>query len=387
MRDSLRMQSVQTPIIPVVGEWIRAHPGAISLGQGVAYYGPPPEAAQAVQACFKDPENHKYKLVQGIPRLLDAIKSKLASENEIEVGAEQRIVVTAGANMGFVNAASAITDPGDEIILNLPYYFNHEMAITIADCRAVCVPTDDDYQLQLDAIEAAITDKTRAIVTISPNNPTGVVYPEATLRQVNALCEQRGIYHISDEAYEYFTYDGVEHFSPGSIEGSAAHTISLFSLSKAYGFAGWRIGWMVIPANLFEPVRKIQDTTLICPPVVSQWAAAGAMQVGKGYCLDKLRVTSDIRRLLLGRLGEIGDLVTVPPASGAFYLLLRVHTDMDPMDLAHRLIQDHGVAVIPGVTFGIENQCLLRVAYGALDEETAREGIDRLIDGLRHILS
>ncbi len=387
MRDSLRMQSVQTPIIPVVGEWIRAHPGTISLGQGVAYYGPPPEAAQAVEACIKDPENHKYKLVQGIPTLLDAIASKLAAENGIEVGAEQRLVVTAGANMGFVNAVSAITDPGDEIILNLPYYFNHEMAVAIADCKAVCVPTDDDYQLRIDAIEAAVTDKTRAIVTISPNNPTGVVYPQETLRQVNALCERRGIYHITDEAYEYFTYDGIEHFSPGSIEGSAAHTISLFSLSKAYGFAGWRIGWMVIPASLFEPVRKIQDTTLICPPVVSQWAAAGAMQVGRGYCLDKLRVTSDIRRLLLERLDEISDLVTVPPASGAFYLLLQVHTEMNPMDLAHRLIQDHGVAVIPGVTFGIENRCLLRVAYGALDKETAREGIDRLIDGLRRILS
>ena len=278
MYDSLRMQSVQTPIIPVVGELIRANPGTISLGQGVAWYGPPPEAGEHIQRFFADPQNHKYKLVQGIPELLEAIERKLAAENGIRLGGDQRIVVTAGANMGFVNAVLAITDPGDEVILNLPYYFNHEMAITMADCKTVCVPTDEDYQLQPALIERAITGRTRAVVTISPNNPTGAVYSEESLRQVNEICRKHGLYHISDEAYEYFTYDGARHFSPGAIEGSSQHTISLFSLSKAYGFASWRIGWMVIPERLFMPVRKIQDTVLICPPVISQWAAVGAMR-------------------------------------------------------------------------------------------------------------
>jgi aspartate/methionine/tyrosine aminotransferase len=385
MYDSLRMQAVQTPIIPVVGEWIRANPGTISLGQGVAYYGPPPEAAQYIQKFLADPQNHKYKLVQGIPELLEMIEGKLATENGIRIGDNQRIVVTAGANMGFVNAVLAITDPGDEIILNLPYYFNHEMAVAIADCKAVCVPTDANYQLQPDLIDRAITDRTRAVVTISPNNPTGAVYPEHALRRVNEICRQRNIYHISDEAYEYFTYDGARHFSPGSIEGSSQHTISLFSLSKAYGFASWRIGWMVIPERLFEPVRKIQDTNLICPPVVSQWAAVGAMHVGRDYCRQKLQVTSKVRRIVLERLREIDDLVTVPRADGAFYLLLRVHATMDPMSLAQRLIEEQKVAVIPGTTFGVCGECLLRVGYGALEQETATEGIDRLVRGLGQI--
>ena len=387
MYDSLRMKGVQSPIIPVVGELIRANPGTISLGQGVAYYGPPPQAVEALEKFLADPQNHKYKLVQGIPELLEAIEKKLAAENGIRLGADQRIVVTAGANMGFVNAVLAITDPGDEIILNLPYYFNHEMAITIADCKAVCVPTDESYQLQPEAIERAITDRTRAVVTISPNNPTGAVYAEETLRRVNEICAHHGVYHISDEAYEYFTYDGARHFSPGSIAGSSAHTISLLSLSKAYGFASWRIGWMVIPERLFEPVRKIQDTILICPPVVSQWAAVGAMQAGRAYCEDKLHETREIRRLVLEKLKEIGDIVTVPRADGAFYLLLRIHTDMDPMQLAQRLIEEHKVAVIPGMTFGIQNQCLLRVAYGALHRDTAAAGIGRLVRGLREILA
>lgn len=385
MRETLRMQSVQSPIIPVVGELIRANPGTISLGQGVAYYGPPPQAAQHIENFLADPENHKYKLVQGIPELLEQIEQKLEAENRISTE-RSRIVVTAGANMGFVNAVLAITDPGDEIIFNLPYYFNHEMAVTIADCKSVCVPTDENFQLQPDKIAAAITERTRAVVTISPNNPTGVVYSESALRRVNEICRDNGIYHISDEAYEYFTYDGAEHFSPGGIEGSADHTISLFSLSKAYGFASWRIGWMVIPERLFEPVRKIQDTVLICPPVVSQWAAVGAMKTGSGYCRERLKTIAEVRQIVLNELKAVSDFVTIPQANGAFYFMLKVHTEMPPMALTQRLIEDHKVAVIPGTTFGLENACHLRIAYGALKKETAAEGVQRLVRGLKRIL-
>lgn len=386
MYDSLRMQSVQPPIIPMVGELIRNNPGTISLGQGVAYYGPPPEAIEAIQTFLADPENHKYKPVQGIPELLKAIERKLETENGISL-AGRRIVVTAGANMGFVNAVLAITDPGDEIILQAPYYFNHEMAVAIAGCKAICVPTDDEYQLQPKAIAAAITHRTRAVVTISPNNPTGVVYRESDLRDVNDICRRNGIYHISDEAYEYFTYDNAVHFSPGSMENSAEQSISLFSLSKAYGFASWRIGWMVIPEYLYVPVWKIQDTMLICPPAISQWAAVGAMQAGSSYCRDKLKTTSEIRRMFLEALDDIADLVTVPRAGGAFYFLLRIHKNLESMTLVRRLIEEYKVAVIPGTTFGTQNGRHLRIAYGALKKDTAVEAIGRLIKGLKNILT
>ncbi|MCE2485210.1 MAG: aminotransferase class I/II-fold pyridoxal phosphate-dependent enzyme [Desulfurellaceae bacterium] len=214
LSESRRMQAVQSPIIPVVAELIRATPGTLSLGQGVAYYGPPPQALEAVRDFEADPDNHKYKLVQGIDPLLEVIDEKLRYDNGMALDDGQRIVVTAGGNMAFMNALMAITDPGDEVILPLPYYFNHEMAIGMVNCRAVCVPTDAHYQLRLDALSRAITERTRAVVTVSPNNPAGVVYPEADLRAVNRLCRQAGIYHISDEAYEYFTYDGAHHFSP-----------------------------------------------------------------------------------------------------------------------------------------------------------------------------
>ena len=131
-------------------------------------------------------------------------------------------MVTAGGNQAFLNVVLGILDPGDEVILPVPYYFNHEMAITMANARPVLAPTDSDYQLDLGALRSAITPRTRAIVTVSPNNPSGAVYPEGALRAVNALCAEHGIYHISDEAYEYFTFDDARHFSPASISGHGA---------------------------------------------------------------------------------------------------------------------------------------------------------------------
>src|SRR5919202_3304164 len=381
-----RMQAVQSPLIPIIGELIRTNPGTISLGQGVVYYGPPPDAIARLPEFLADPENHKYKLVEGIPPLLSAIEGKLKADNGIEINRQNCIVVTAGSNMGFMNAILAITSPGDEIIIQTPYYFNHEMAIAMASCRPVLVATDENYQLRPDAIAQAITERTRAVVTISPNNPTGTVYPEAALREVNDICRNHGIYHISDEAYEYFTYNGVKHTSPGAFPHSSKHTISLYSLSKAYGFASWRIGYMVIPEHLLVPVKKIQDTIVICPPVISQYAALGALQVGANYCREKIEAIASVRELALDSLKRLEGLCAIAPADGAFYFFLKVHTHLSAFELAEQLIREHGVAVMPGTTFGMNDGCYLRVAYGALDKETAVEGIERLVRGLQSIV-
>lgn len=381
-----RLAAVQAPIIPIIGDLVRATPGAISLGQGVVYYGPPAEVLAAARAWGDAPEQHRYGPVQGIPPLLARIEEKLAVENGITLD-QRRVVVTAGANMGFLNALFAITDPGDEVILPTPYYFNHEMAIRMLNCVPVGVPTDRDHQCSPEAIAAAIGPRTRAVVTISPNNPSGAVYPEATLRDINALCRERGVFHISDEAYEYFTYGSARHFSPAAIAGSAAHTIALYSLSKAYGFAAWRIGYQVIPEQLMAAVAKAQDTNLICPPVISQVAATAALAVGSQYCRERLAEIEAVRAAVLAGLRSIADICRVPPADGAFYLLLEVDTPMRSRTLAERLIREYGVAVIPGEAFGLEHGCHLRVAYGALERDTARAGIDRLTRGLRDLVS
>jgi aspartate/methionine/tyrosine aminotransferase len=379
--ESRRLAGVQTPVIPVISRWIANTPGTISLGQGLVSYGPPAEALEAARTFGVSPADHRYGPVEGLPALVQIIEQKLAAENGIRVRPVSRVVVTAGGNLAFMNAVLALADPGDEVILPTPYYFNHEMAVAIAGARPVPVPTAPDWQLDLAAIGRAITPSTRAVVTVSPNNPTGAVYPERALRAVNALCHDAGIFHVHDEAYEYFVYDDAAHFSPGSIAGAADHTISLFSLSKAYGMASWRVGYMVMPESLWNAVNKIQDTLLIAAPSISQAAAAAAL--GRAYAAGQLEALDRRRRAVFAALSAPGIPCEVPPAAGAFYFFLRVPTRLDPLTCCERLIREFGVAAIPGSAFGDQAGCSLRISYGALDQSLVEEGVRRLVAGLR----
>jgi aspartate/methionine/tyrosine aminotransferase len=287
--------------------------------------------------------------------------------------------------MAFVHAVAAITEPGDEIVLNAPFYFNHEMAIQMAGCAAVAVETDRAHQPRIDALCAAITDRTRAIVTVSPNNPSGAVFSESALRAVNDLCRERGLYHIADEVYEYFTYGGARHVSAAAFPGAHAHTITMFSLSKAYGFAGWRVGYLTYPEHLDEAMAKSQDTILVCPTVAAQVGAIAALDVGRAYCRPHVEALAEVRDIVVSELGALAPLATVPAADGAFYVLLKVDTDASPMTIAERLVREHKVAVIPGPAFGMTSGCSFRVAYGALQRDTVAEGLERLVSGLRAI--
>jgi aspartate/methionine/tyrosine aminotransferase len=386
-RQSHRLAIVQTPVIPTVGRWTAETPGAISLGQGIVAYGPPPEAIEAAHAFGADPVDHRYGPVEGLPALHEAIAAKLEQENGIRLMPHSRLVVTAGSNMGFINALLAIVDPGDEVILPVPYYFNHEMAIVMANAVPVLVPTGADYQLDPEALGRAVTSRTRAIVTVSPNNPTGVVFPEAALRAVNALCRDRGLFHIHDEAYEYFTYGQARAFSPGSIADAGRHTMSLFSFSKGYGMASWRVGYMTVPHDLWDAVNKIQDTNLVCPPAISQHAAAAAARVGRAYAQSKLAGLDRLRRLMLEALRQPGVPADVPDVDGAFYFLLKIPSAMDSLTMAERLVKEHRVAVMPGTAFGLRDGCYLRLSYGRLDEASAAEGVARLVVGLRALVT
>ncbi len=285
--------------------------------------------------------------------------------------------------MAFLNALLAITNPGDEIILLAPYYFNHDMAITMLNCKTVTVEVNEDYQIDLDKLSKAITPRTKAIVTNSPNNPTGAVYDKNILTAVNTLCKKHNLYHINDEAYEYFTYNNVPHFSPASLKGADTHTISLFSLSKSYGFAGWRIGYMVAPAGLKLAIMKAQDTNLINATVVSQHAAIGALEAGSAYPRSYLAGLEEVRGMVLEKLEEIADLCTIPKTEGAFYVFLKIHTTLTALQLAEQLIAMYKVAVIPGSAFGMHKGCYLRIAFGALQKSTVEEGIGRLVKGIR----
>lgn len=385
-RQSERIARVETPIIPTIAAMVRANPGTISLGQGVVSYGPPEDAVRTLPSHMSDPVLHKYQPVAGMASLVDGLRAKLSSFNGIDVTGRSGILVTAGSNMAFLNAVLAVGDPGDEFILPMPFYFNQEMAIRMCGCEPVLVPTRDDWQLDVDALERAITPRTRAIITVSPNNPTGAVYHEHDLRRVNQICREREIFHFCDEAYEYFTYDGARHFSPGSIEGAHEHTLSFFSFSKNYGMASWRVGYVVYPADLSDAMDKVQDTNLICAPVVSQVLALEALKKGRGIIDERVADLAKVRRFVHESLEGLGDLVSFPRTQGAFYVLMKLPGVEDALAFNRAMVENHRVATVPGFAFGLtdtRNANYQRLSYGALDAETVAEGVRRYVAAVR----
>lgn len=389
IRPQLRLASVETPIIPTIAALVRNNPGTISLGQGVVNYGPPAEAIAALPGMMGDGSLHKYLGVSGHPGLVEAIQAKLAEENQVHLGSDAMLMVTAGSNMAFLNSVLAVADPGDEFILPMPFYFNQEMAIRMCGCVPVPVPANADWSLNVDAMAAAITPRTRAIITVSPNNPTGAVYSESSLRAINALCAQHGLYHFSDEAYEYFTYEGVKHFSPASIPGAMKHTLSFYSMSKNYGMASWRVGYVVFPANLFDAMNKVQDTNLICAPMPSQLLAIQALKQGRNWVAPKIQALSEVRQTVYRTLEGLGDLVQFPKTQGAFYVLMKLPglaQGIEPIEFNRAMTEKFKVASIPGFAFGLTQSHeanYQRLSYGALEAASVAEGVQRYVAAVK----
>jgi aspartate/methionine/tyrosine aminotransferase len=383
LEDSTRIRNIQKPIIPLLAKWISESPGTISLAQGIVHYPPPNSSFEYLKNKLTNPLINKYNIIEGIPELSEQITKKLKRDNSIILKKDvNRTFVSAGANMAFFNIIFSITNPGDEIIILSPFYFNYEMAIQIAGCKAVIVPTDSNYQPVPELIERAITSKTQAVVSISPNNPTGVIYKKELLIEINNICREKKIFHISDEAYEYFTYDNNKHFSPASLENSEKHTISIFSLSKTYGMAGWRIGYCVYPDFLDTSVKKVQDTDLICAPTASQYLASEAMRTGTRFISPYIKEIEEVRNIVIQKLNTLGNNFSFVKPNGAFYVFIKINTKKSCIELTKELISKYKVAVVPGFTFGMNYDCYLRLAFGALSKQTVTEGIDRFINGI-----
>ena len=390
-----RLAAVLEPVIPRVGALIAAHPGTLSMAQGMVDWGPPPQVLQVLQVelarAQADPiaaaSLDRYGPMQGDPPLLEALAAHLRARHGLDLEGAA-LVVTAGSNMAFQILMQVLCDPGDEVILPAPWYFNHVMAVQLAGGVPVLPEAGLIPDPQL--LAAAITPRTRAIVTVSPNNPSGGVIPPERLAAINAICAHHGLLHISDEAYAAFVHGPVPHWSPGAVAGAAEHTVTLQSFSKAYGMAGWRLGYAALPQRLLAALAKVQDTNLICPPRLNQRAALAALGAGSDWLQPRLQTIRERRSLVLSSLEEARlrglPLVLLQEPDGAFYALLQVRTPLTGMQLVERLIREHGVAALPGESFGLPatgGAAVLRLSYGLLPVEQLEQALQRLGAGVR----
>jgi len=382
------MAAVADPVIAQVGALMRQRPDALSLAQGMVSWGPPEAVRQAVGRSLLEADRRldRYGPVQGEEALLEAVRRELTEVRGLDLEGSE-LLVTAGSNMAFSAIAQVLCDPGDEVLLPLPFYFNHAMAIRLAG--GVPVPVAAGLVPDPERLAAAITPRTRAIVTISPSNPSGLVAPPEVLAAINTLCHRHGLLHVSDEAYADFIHGTVPHGSPGRRSGSGGHTVSLFSLSKAYGMAGWRVGYAAVPRQLMGALAKVQDTVLICPPQVSQRAALAALEAGPAWCRPHIAALGERRQQLFdavaaARAGGLA-LELLGPPDGAFYGLLRFPCALGGEPLMRHLVLGHGVAALPGDSFGLPQaggQALLRLSYGMLEAGALAEALGRLFEAL-----
>ncbi|MBM5789071.1 MAG: aminotransferase class I/II-fold pyridoxal phosphate-dependent enzyme [Cyanobacteria bacterium M_DeepCast_200m_mx_001] len=374
-----RLKAVQSPVIPVMGELIRQTPGTLSLGQGMVHWGPPAAALEAARDAIGDGDLHAYGPMAGDPALRDAVGRWLQQHHRLDLSGSA-VLITAGSNMAFQTLAQVLCDPGDECILPVPYYFNHAMAIQLAG--GVPVAVEAGVIPDPERLAAAITPRTRAIVTISPNNPSGAVLPRAVLEAINRLCADRGLLHISDEAYALFAHGDTAVWSPGQGSGSGAHTVTLGSLSKSHGMAGWRIGWAVVPERLLGAIAKVQDTVLICPPRLNQRAAEAALAAGAPWCHSRIQALGQQRQQVLAALEPANaPWRLLAPPDGAFYALLELECPLSADVAMERLIRKHRVALVSGSSFGLRG-CCLRLSYGMLQPPDLAEALERLRQGL-----
>jgi len=266
-----------------------------------------------------------YSENKGLLELREEISKKLKRDNSID-SVPSQIIVTIGAVEGLSAAIMALIDPGDEVILPSPTYSTHIRQVVLASGKPVLVPTveENGFDLDIDAIQKSITSKTKAILYCSPSNPTGTVFSEKTLRKLADIALENNLMVITDEAYEYFTYDDHRHFSIGSIPEMKKNVVSCFTFTKSYAMTGWRIGYLHADEALIPQISKAHIPFAICATVVSQYAALAALK-GSQDCIQEFRNHYlSARDLMCKRLDELDSVFDYQKPQGSYLMFPKI---------------------------------------------------------------
>ena len=339
----------------------------------------------AVEAC-RDPRNHRYTPAGGLPELKQAIAAKTARDSGYDVGADQ-VLVTNGGKQAVYEAFATLLDPGDEVLLPTPYWTTYPEAIRLGGGTPVQVRADETsgYRVGIGQLEAARTERTKALLFCSPSNPTGAVYPPDELRAIGRWAYEHRLWVLTDEIYEHLTYgDTVSASMPVEVPELADTCVVLNGVAKTYAMTGWRVGWMIGPRDVVRAAANLQSHATSNVANVSQRAALAAVS-GDLSAVAEMRTAFDRRRrTIVSMLNDI-DGVACPEPQGAFYVYPSVkgvlgrriagHTPTTSAALAELILDQVEVAVVPGEAFGPSGY--LRLSY-ALGDDDLVEGITRI---------
>lgn len=376
---SRRVRSIAVSATKAMAQEAARIGDCVSLGQGVPSFATPPPVVASVTKILQDnPASGKYTLQTGMPELRQRIARALREEKGVDIDPDNEICLTVGAMEGLLATLLTLVDQDDEVILPTPTYASYIEQVHLAGGRPVFVPLTAGWTLNLEAVRAAITPRTRALMLCNPGNPTGNVFADS---EVLALCElavERGFVVVIDETYAYLVYEGRTPLSPLGLSRYRHHVVSISSLSKQYALTGWRIGWVTAASELMAQIMKVHDAATICAPTPAQFAALAALDSDPGWLVECKAQLVRRRDLCCRRLDGMRNFFSYVEPKGAFYVMARyLFSDGPSQEVATRLLYGARVITIPGASYGPGGEGHLRLSFGG-EEAEINEAFDRI---------
>jgi aspartate/methionine/tyrosine aminotransferase len=378
------LEGIAPPPIAEAHSWIKdrifpADKPLIDVCQAVPGYPPPAALTDHLASIIGEPATSRYTDIEGLPALREALAADMTRAYGGAVRAEQ-VLITAGCNQAYCLTTLALAKPGDEIILPLPYYFNYQMWLDMQGiaARHVSFRPDNAGIPDFDEVAAAIGPKTRALLLISPNNPTGAVYAPSVIRRFYELAKSRGIALILDETYrDFMPHDAAAHDLFGDPDWDRT-LIHLYSFSKVFCLTGYRVGAMVGAPALVAEVAKAMDTVAICAPRIGQLAAISGLASLSDWRQGNTRLMRDRLAALQQALSR-NDLGYELVSAGAYFAYLKhPHRGLSATSVARRLVDRQNLLSLPGSMFGPGQEDFLRVAFANVDKSLMPEIAARL---------
>ncbi len=358
----------------------------IGFGAGEPDFPTPDYIVEAAIKACSDPSNHKYTPTPGLPELRTAVAEKTARDSGFAVEAAN-VLITNGGKQAVYNTFAALCDPGDEVLLPAPYWVTYPEAITLAGGNPVVLPTDETtgFKVTVEQLQAAYTPRTKALLFVSPSNPTGAVYSRDEIEAIGRWAVEHEVWVVTDEIYEHLTYGGADfHSMPVVVPELADTCIVINGVAKTYAMTGWRVGWLIAPADVVKATGNLQTHCTSNVGNVSQRAALAAVR-GDLSAVAMMREAFDRRRLtMVGLLNDIPGVTCLEP-EGAFYCFpsfkgvlgrdIGGRIANDTLELSEIILEQAKVAIVPGEAFGAPGYA--RLAY-ALGDDDLVDGVTRI---------
>lgn len=353
----------------------------ISFGQGIPHFDTPSYIKNGIKTALKERDTGRYTLEPGIRELRELVAKYLQKSRGIKkIDGKKEIMISSGCQEAVACAIATVIDPGDEILLFSPSYPSYQEQILQWSGKPIFVPLVEKmgWNMDLGAVEKRITKKTKALIFSNPSNPTGAVLSEGEVAALSKIAKKHNLIIITDEAYDFLTYEGEKHFSPSSFPGLLDRVILCGSFSKKYAMTGYRVGYAFADRGILDHMLKIHDALTICAPAISQKAVISALQDSEkevGNFVDKLTKN---RELMCRELDKLKGVFEYHKPKGAYYIFARYKTPrIDSFKLALKILYQAKVIVIPGVAFGPTGENHLRFSFAGQPLEI-KEGFKRL---------